>query len=227
MSESNMSTAAFFRAEGVLVSGTVLRAAAFMAAQRAGMRERLLRFGQAAVSAPLFGLLGQNDRSLGNRVAHLVYRDMTEDRIVVLAEEFVDDVLADKILDSGVELMRKAKQEGRRVVVISEAIHEIMDRLQGRLRYVDDMVCNRLEYRDGKATGRLLDPIVGGYEGGRWLREYARRHEIDLSRSIAYAGHGPDLLLLSAVGLPCVVNPDMTLRKAAREADWPVVEYTA
>lgn len=227
MSESSTATAAFFRAEGVLVSGTVLRAAAFMASQRAGMRERVLRFGQAALSAPLFGLFGQNDRSLGNRVAHLVYRDMTEDRIAVLAEEYVDDVLKDKILDSGLELMRKAKKQGRRVVVISEAIAEIMDLLTRHLRHVDDLVCNRLEYRDGVATGRLLDPVVGGYEGGRWLREYARNHGIDLSGSVAYAGHGPDLLLLSAVGQPCVVNPDFTLRKAAREADWPVVEYTA
>jgi phosphoserine phosphatase len=50
---------------------------------------------------------------------------------------------------------------------------------------------------------------------------------LDLEHSVAYAGHGPDLLLLSTVGIPCVVNPDFTLRKAAKEADWPVVEYTA
>ena len=33
--------------------------------------------------------------------------------------------------------------------------------------------------------------------------------------------------LLSAVGKPCVVNPDLTLRKAAKEADWPVMDYRA
>lgn len=224
---SDEQTAAFVRAEGVLVSQGVVHAAAFMAAQRAGMRERVLRFGQVALSAPIFSVLGQNDRALGNRVAHLAYRDMTEDRIAVLAEEYVDDVLTDKILDSGIELIKKAKKDGHKVVVISEGISEIMDRLRPHLRHVDDLICNQLEYRDHKATGRLLDPVVGGYEGGRWLRDYARQNEIDLSRSIAYAGHGPDLLLLSAVGNPCVVNPDFTLRKAAREADWPVMEYTA
>jgi phosphoserine phosphatase len=226
MSDST-TTAAFFRAEGVLVSASVARAAAFMASQRAGMRERVLRFGQAALSVPAFGLLGQNDRTLANKLAHLAYRDMTEDRIAVLADEYVEDVLADKVLDSGVELMRKAKKDGRRVVVISEAISEIMEGMRSHLRPMDDLVCNHLEYRDGKATGKLVEPIVGGYEGGRWLRDYAARNGIDLSRSVAYAGHGPDLLLLSAVGQPCVVNPDFTLRKAAREAEWPVVEYTA
>jgi phosphoserine phosphatase len=224
---SDKNTAAFFRAEGVLVSVGVVHAVAFMAAQRAGMRERVLRFGQVAVAAPLLGILGQNDRSLGNRVAHLSYRDMSEDRVAVLAEEYVEDVLAEKILDRGLELMKKAKSDGHRVVVISENISEIMERLRPHLRHVDDLVCNHLEYRDHKATGKLEEPVVGGYEGGRWLRDYAAERGIDLERSVAYAGHGPDLLLLSAVGQPCVVNPDFTLRKAAREADWPVVEYSA
>ena len=73
----------------------------------------------------------------------------------------------------------------------------------------------------------LLDPVVGGYDGGKWLKEYARKHEIDLERSVAFAGHGPDLLLLSSVGQPCAVNPDFTLRKAAKEADWPIMEFNA
>jgi len=225
---TDKSSAAFFRAEGVLISRGVVHAAAWMAGQRAGLRERALRFGQAALAAPLFGLLGQNDRSLGNRVAHLAYRDITDDRVHVLAEEYVDDILDEKILESGVELIKKARKAGHRVVVISEGISEIMERVVDKyFRGVDDLVCNHLEYKAGKATGKLLDPIVGGYEGGRWVQGFATEHGIDLAKSVAYAGHGPDLLLLSAVGQPCVVNPDFTLRKAAREADWPVVDYSA
>lgn len=225
---SDKSTAAFFRAEGVLLSRGVVHAATWMAAQRAGLRERALRFGQAALAAPVFGLLGQNDRSLGNRVAHLAYRDMTEDRIHVLAEEYVEDMLEDQILDSGLDLLKKARAAGHRVVVLSEGIAEIMERVvKTYLRGDVDLQCNHLEYKGHKATGKLREPVIGGYEGGRWVQEYAARSDIDLSGSIAYAGHGPDLLLLSAVGQPCVVNPDFTLRKAAREADWPVVDYSA
>ena len=224
---SEQKTAAFFRAEGVLFKQGVVHAAAWMASQRAGLRERAIRFGQAALAAPIFGVLGQNDRTLGNRVVHLAYRNMTEDRISVLAEEYVEDIFKDKLLDHGVDLVKKARREGHRVVVISEGIEEIMKPLMEHVSGVDDLVCNRLEYRDAKATGKLLEPVVGGYEGAKWLEEYARRHDIDLAGSVAYAGHGPDLLLLTAVGRPCVVNPDFTLRKAAREADWPVMDYSA
>lgn len=225
MSESN--TAAFFRAEGTLIKSGVLQAAAYMASQRAGMRERLLRFGQTALAAPIFGVLGQNDRTLANRVVHLSYRGITDDRVAILAQEYVEDILQEKILDAGLELMKQAKKDGHRIVVISEGISEIMEGLEPYLRHVDELICNRLEYKDRKATGSLLEPIVGGYDGGTWLKEYARKHEIDLERSVAFAGHGPDLLLLSSVGHPCAVNPDFTLRKAAKEADWPVMEYTA
>jgi phosphoserine phosphatase len=31
--------------------------------------------------------------------------------------------------------------------------------------------------------------------------------------------------MLAAVGRPCAVNPDYTLRRAAREAGWPVMDY--
>src|SRR5690606_34146507 len=148
-------TAAFFRAEGVILSTGVMQAAAFMAAQRAGMRERVLRFGQVALSLPVVGLLGQNDRTLGNRLAYLSYRDMSEDRLAILADEYVEDILKEKILESGRELLRKAKREGHRVVLISESLQEVMTALREHLRDVDDVICNRLEYRDHKATGRL------------------------------------------------------------------------
>lgn len=227
MAETETQSAAFFRAEGVLFKPGVVHAAAWMAAQRAGLRERAIRFGQAALAAPIFGVLGQNDRSLGNRVVHLAYRGMTNDRIAVLGEEYADDILKDKLLDHGLELVKRARRDGRRVVVISEGISEVVEPLMKHVRGVDEVVCNHLEYRDNKATGKLLDPVVGGYEGGRWLESFAAEHGIDLASSVAYAGHGPDLLLLSAVGQPCVVNPDFTLRKAAKEADWPVMDYSA
>jgi phosphoserine phosphatase len=31
--------------------------------------------------------------------------------------------------------------------------------------------------------------------------------------------------LLHSVGNPCAVNPDFALRRLAREADWPILDY--
>lgn len=221
-------TAAFFRVEGTIVGGGVLAASAYLAANGKGFRERMLRLGGVALAAPIYGLLGQNDRTTANRLAHLAFRNMSEDRVAVVGAEYFDEVLKDKILDSGVDLMRRARADGHVVVLLTENIDYIMQPLVDHLgKVVDHIVCNRLEFKDGEATGRLLEPIIGGHETSKWVAEFAERSDIDLSRSVAYAAHGPDLLLLAAVGNPCAVNPDYTLRRAAKEADWPVVEYRA
>jgi phosphoserine phosphatase len=196
-----------------------------MAANGQGFAERALRLGQVALTAPLYSLLGQNDRTLANRIAHLAYRNMSEDRITILGQEYFDEVLKDKILDSGLDLIKRASAEGHVIVLMSEGLEHIMKPLAGNIAGVDHLICNRLEFRNGEATGKLLDPVIGGHDGGRWVREFADEHNINLAQSVAYAAHGADMLLLAAVGSPCAVNPDFTLRRAAKEADWPVMEY--
>lgn len=217
--------AVFARVEGVLLSRGVRSAAAYFAANAAGFKERALRLGHLALAAPAYEWLGQTDRVLANRLAFLSLRNMSEDRIAELAGEYWDTILKPSLLSDGVELLRRARRAGKRVVLIADSIEQLVQPLVAEIGCVDDYVCNRLELRDGLATGRLLEPVVGGHGSGAWLTEYAGQHRLGLEESTAYASHGPDLLMLSAVGRPCAVNPDFTLRRAAREARWPVLDY--
>lgn len=218
--------AAFVRVEGVLVERGALALTAFFAANVQRLRYRLLRMGQMAVTAPAHKIIGQSDRGLATRMAYLTCRGMSEDRVVVLAEEFAD-TLADRILERGVELVRRLSREGKRVVLLSEGLAEVLEALGDRLGPADAIVANRLEFKGSSATGRLRDPVIGGHECGLWIKKYAAEQGIDLAKSAAYAAKGADLLLLSAAGEACAVNPDTTLRRAAREADWPILEYRA
>jgi HAD superfamily phosphoserine phosphatase-like hydrolase len=218
-------TAAFVRVEGMIINGGCLSAAAYFASNARGMRERALRLGQVALTAPVYHWLGQTDRTLANRLAYLPLRGMNEDRLGELAAEYAENILKPSVLQGGVELLRRARREGHRVVLISDSLSLVVEPLAEHLRVVDDIVCNQLEMRDGECTGRLIDPVVGGHDSGPWAKRYAAEHGIDLTRSVAYGAHGPDLLLMSAVGFPCAVNPDFTLRRAARDADWPVMDY--
>ncbi len=220
-------TAAFFRVEGTLLKRGTTSMTAWFAANAQGTRERAFRLGHVALAATGFALLRQNERTLANRMAWASLRGMSEDRLHVLSEEYVDEHVLPNLLQSGLELIKKARRDGHRVVLISESIDLIMQPLAESLRGVDEVVCNRLELRDGETTGRLQEPVVGGHEAGPWIRAYAEQHNIDLSGSIAYGCHGPDLLLLAAVGQPCAVNPDFTLRRAATASRWPVLDYAA
>ena len=222
---STAKSAAFFRVEGAIVPSGVVSAAAYFAANGSGFTERAVKLGQVALTAPLYRLLGQSDRILANRLGYLPLRNLSEDRIAELAEEYFEGMLRPRVLSRGLELLREARAQGRRVVLISDGLSEVVAPLVDHVRYADDYVCNRLEFRDGYATGRLLEPVIGGHDLADWARRYAEEHALDLAQSVVYAAHGPDLLLMSSVGKRCAVNPDFTLRRAARPSDWPIIDY--
>lgn len=217
-------TAAFFRVEGTLVDRGALAASAYFAGNAQGFAERAFRLGALALGTPLYGYLSQNDRTLATRAAYVTLRHMSEDRIAELAEEYYNDVLKGRIYERGRELLKKARKDGHRIVLISESIEPIVARLASELS-ADAYISNRLEFDDNEATGKLLEPVIGGHDAGAWVKQWARENAVSLEHSLAYAAHGADLLLLSAVGQPCAVNPDLSLRGAARDADWPVLEY--
>jgi len=143
----------------------------------------------------------------------------------VLAEEYFEQVLRERVLHGGVELLRSARAAGHRIVLISDLLEPVVAALATHLRRIDAFVGNRLELRDGFATGKLLAPVVGGHGSERYVRQLAERERLDLPQSVAYGAHGPDLLLMTAVGARCAVNPDFTLRRAAQASDWPIKDY--
>ena len=57
------------------------------------------------------------------------------------------------------------------------------------------------------------------------LASFARRRNLDLSRSYAYADSISDLPMMEAVGNPVAVNPDSRLQKAARERGWEIKDW--
>ncbi len=215
---------AFFRLEGTLVSSSALASVSHFAMNAQGFRERIFRFGYVAASAPIFGILGQNDRNLATRVSYSGLRNMSEDRLFLLGEEFAEK-LKKKELASGKELLRKARKEKYRIVVLTELLSQVVTPLISHFRGVDDVICNEMEVRAGKATGRLISPIIGGHETASVVQEYSLKHNINLEQSVFYSGYAADLLTLSMFGQPCAVNPDYTLRRAAVGARWAILDY--
>jgi phosphoserine phosphatase len=55
------------------------------------------------------------------------------------------------------------------------------------------------------------------------VREWAKARGEDLGDCFAYSDSYSDVPLLSVVGHPCVVNPDLRLGKLARTYAWPVI----
>jgi len=212
-------TAAFIRVEGALLGRPTLLAAGWLAANSQEMTHRVTRLGAVALSAPFaFG----GDATVATRMAWMGLRGMSEDRIVILGEEYWSLYLEDSLLGLGLDLVQRARAEGREIVLVSDNLDTVVGPLARKLR-ADHLFCNRMELRDGVATGRLVEPVISRV-GGAWLRAFADERGVDLGSSCAYGTSGLDSMMLSAVGLPCAVQPDRALRRMARDLDWPVME---
>ncbi len=161
-------------------------------------------------------------RAVGNRLAWSSLRGMSADRVAILGEEYASEHLLGNLRPVGVDLLERARREGLTIVLVSDQIAEVVAPVAEHLR-ARHLVCNRLEWRNDRATGRLVDPIVTRF-GGAALRDFAASHDLDLAASRAYGATSADQVLLSAVQLPCAVFPDRGLRRVAIDLDWPVVE---
>ena len=108
-------------------------------------------------------------------------------------------------------------------MLVSEHLDAVVAPLARRLG-AEAILCNRMEIVDGRATGTLLEPFVGGHAVATVVKDWAAQNGVSLTRAAAYGSAQTDGALLSSVGLPCAVAPDYGLRTLARDLDWPIVE---
>ena len=56
------------------------------------------------------------------------------------------------------------------------------------------------------------------------IREYCEKHNLAANKSHAYTDSASDYAMLTAVGRPTAVNPDLRLRALARSYNWPILD---
>jgi thioester reductase-like protein len=157
----NSSTAptVYWRVEGSLLDLTVVRPVAFFTWNAQTFTERFRRRGLIFLMALLRPFLYSTNRKFATRVVHTVLRGVTQDRLDLLGEEFFQYHLRPRLKITGAEKVRELVQSGADVVLVSQALDHLMRPLAQHLG-VRNIVANRLEFRDGVATGRLIEPVI-------------------------------------------------------------------
>jgi HAD superfamily hydrolase (TIGR01490 family) len=174
------------------------------------------------LSLPVFAVTDQYSRKVFNDLFFQRYKGETEDRLRFFADELFETVLRPAVFPGTPGLIRKSKSLGLRQVVVTGALDISVEPLMRHLG-IEDYAANRLEFVNGVATGRLLPPVLAAATKANWIRTFAEREGISLSESYAYSDSMSDLPMLSLVGHPAAVNPDMRLRQTAIHHDWPIL----
>jgi hypothetical protein len=156
---SSTSPTVYWRVEGSLLDLTVVRPVAFFTWNAQTFTGRLRRRGMIFLMAALRPILYATNRKFATRMVHTVLRGVTKDRLDLLGEEYFQYKLKPHLKPRGVQQVKELVQSGADVVLVSQALDHIMRPLAQHLG-VKHAVANRLEFRDGIATGRLLHPVI-------------------------------------------------------------------
>ncbi|MBV9087904.1 MAG: SDR family oxidoreductase [Acidobacteriaceae bacterium] len=149
----------FWRVEGSLLNLTAVRPVAFFTWNAQTFVERWARRGAMALMAMSRPLMYVTHRRAATRVLHAVLRGVSEDRLDSLGEEYFQYRLKPRLKRAGMDQLKELVASGAEVVLVSQGLDHVMRPLAQYLG-VRHILANRLEFRDGLATGRLQAPVI-------------------------------------------------------------------
>jgi thioester reductase-like protein len=149
----------YWRVEGSLADLTTVRPIAFFTWNAQTFLERWVRRGLVLLMALLRPFLYAIHRAFATRVVHTVLRGTSRDRLDLLGEEYFKYKLQPYLKADGIQELRGRLDARDEIVLVSQGLDHVMRPLAQYLG-VRWVIANRLEFRDGIATGRMLDPVI-------------------------------------------------------------------
>jgi thioester reductase-like protein/phosphoserine phosphatase len=153
------SSPVYWRVEGSLLELTTIRPIAFFTWNSQTFVARIVRRSLVLLMALLRPFLYAANRKAATRIVHAVLRGISRDRLDALGEEEFEYKLKPLLKEEGVLRLKALQVTGAEIVLVSQALDHVMRPLARHLG-VRWMIANRLDFRHGVATGRLLSPVI-------------------------------------------------------------------
>jgi len=154
------------------------------------------------------------------RKAYTMMKGLRIDDLRGLANDFVDEVVGQRLFPEARAEMESHRAAGRPVIVVSTGMRILIEPIKRHLP-VDDVIAIDLAAPGGVLDGQIQGPLWG-QEKAEAVRDYAHRHALSLPRSYAYSDHRSDIPFLRMAGHPVAVNPGFALAWHARRRGWPI-----
>ena len=148
------------------------------------------------------------EESLKRRVAML--EGLEYSRVLELAQRL-------PVTEGAKDMLKVLRTLGYKTAVISGGFDVAANQLKEMLG-LDYAYSNRLEVKDGKLTGRVLEPIVGPQRKADLLDAIAQREGIHIAQTIAIGDGANDLYMLERAGLGIAFHAKPKLKEAADTA---------
>src|SRR5437879_4717770 len=179
--------ATYWRVEGSLFEVGAMRLVGFFTWNSQSFSERWARrLGMAAMalSRPFAYAVS---RTFATRLLHTLLRGVSQDRLDLLGEEYFQYVLKPQLRREAAEKLIAAVRNGEEIVLVSQLLEHVVRPLAHHFS-ISSFVSNRLEFRDGYATGRLLSPVVRPRGPLAWIASGAADGRIARERLLRRLG---------------------------------------
>jgi len=213
---------AFYDLDGTLVSSNVVTQYVWFARHQPSRLRAAWKMAKLLLSVPFLIGLDLYSRRLFNVVFYAEYRGLRKDWLQGNAERMFNEVMQPAVCRGAKALVDKDRRAGYRTVLVTGSLDFALDPVKRYFGF-DDVVCNRLEFENGVATGRMDGPVIAGAEKVEAIRRMCGKYNVETVQCKAYSDSLSDLPMLDAVGQPVAANPDRRLARHAAQRGWPIL----
>jgi len=140
-------------------------------------------------------------------------------------QTFVTQVMLQKFYPQAIELIKRIKQQGDEVLVISATVAFLVKPIAALLEINNVLAIDLVMDEDDMPTSTIKGHV--SYREGKVLRlkEWLAEQEGEFENSHFYSDSINDLSLLEYVDFPIVTNPDAKLTEIANQKAWPILDW--
>ncbi|MEX0981878.1 MAG: HAD family phosphatase [Bacteroidales bacterium] len=149
-------------------------------------------------------------------------KGLKEEVIKDLAGKYIVPEVKNMVRPEMIEAVNYHYRNNARVILLSSALPYLCDPI-AELLGMDDVVCSRLETRDGCFTGRSVGRLVFGPEKAVRMKAYCNSHNFPSDTAWYYGDAYADRYVLESIGHAVCVKPEIKLRWLAKKKGWKII----
>lgn len=216
---------AVFDLDGTVMSGNVIQTYLWARLPELSGMGKAAELGRLVRALPGYLKAESTDRGTFLRSFYRRYAGAELEALNHAVDRRLSAQIVQRLSPGAIGRLRDHRAAGHTTVLLTGAIRPLTRPLEPLF---DIIVAADLAVDDnGRCSGFLTGPPLVGESRSAWLHHHAARGGFDLTHSYAYADSHVDLPMLSAVGNPVAVNPDLGLMRAAHRNSWSIVEWGA